>query len=164
MSWLCGNLPKFELFFSCTENFSKTKSPKKCFYSIIAQKNLNGNFWKHVILIKSQVSLHPYDEKKIPTLPTGSSLVWIILHYTNRNIFIISPKKMIQWVVKYLIITFSWIFSLDFEFPLLSDCMHMCVDVNITPVIISVSNAVHSIDILISGLQNVPSKHTHKQH
>ena len=50
---------------------------------------------------------------------------------------------------------------LDFELPLLSDCMHMCVDVNITPVIISVSNAVHSIDILISGLQNVPSKHTH---
>ena len=64
MSWLCGNLLKFELFFSCTENFSKTKNPKKCFYSIIAQKNLNANFWKHVILIKSRVSLRPYDEKK----------------------------------------------------------------------------------------------------
>ena len=51
-------------FFSCMENFSKTKSPKKCFYSIIAQKNLNANFWKHVILIKSQVSLRPSDEKK----------------------------------------------------------------------------------------------------
>ena len=55
-------------FFSCTENFSKTKSPKKCFYSIIAQKNLNANFWKHVILIKSQFSLHPYDEKKFQFL------------------------------------------------------------------------------------------------
>ena len=64
LAWICGNFPKFELFFSCTENFSKTKSPKKCFYSIIAQKNLNANFWKHVILIKSQVSLRPYDEKK----------------------------------------------------------------------------------------------------
>ena len=28
-------------------------------------KNLNGNFLKHVILIKSQVSLRPYDVKKI---------------------------------------------------------------------------------------------------
>ena len=52
-------------FFSCTENFSKTKNPKICFYSIIAQKNLNANFWKHVTLIKIQVSLRPYDEKKI---------------------------------------------------------------------------------------------------
>ena len=63
LAWICGNLPKFELFFSCTENFSKTKSPKKCFYSIIAQKNLNANFWKHVILIKSQVFFSSYGHK-----------------------------------------------------------------------------------------------------
>ena len=53
-------------FFSCTENFSKTKNPKKCFYSIIAQKNLNANFWKHVILIKSSnLGKFPHIQAKI---------------------------------------------------------------------------------------------------
>ena len=59
-------------FFSCTENFSKTKSPKKCFYSIIAQKNLNANFWKHVILIKSWIFFSSY----------GRKLTWIFINVT----------------------------------------------------------------------------------
>ena len=72
MSWLCGNLPKFELFFSCMENFSKTKNPKKCFYLIIAQKNLNANFWKHVILIKSWIFFSSY----------GRKLTWLFINIT----------------------------------------------------------------------------------
>ena len=59
-------------FFSCMENFSKTKSPKKCFYSIIAQKNLNANFWKHVILIKSWIFFSSY----------GRKLTWIFINVT----------------------------------------------------------------------------------
>ena len=56
--------PNLSFFFLVRRILAKQKSPKKCFYSIIAQKNLNANFWKHVILIKSRVSLRPYDEKK----------------------------------------------------------------------------------------------------
>ena len=78
--------PQIWAFFSCTENFSKTKNPKKCFYSIIAQKNLNGNFWKHVTLINIQVSLRPYDEKKNSTFylynmfsKVGIKVFWAII-------------------------------------------------------------------------------------
>ena len=62
--------PNLSFFFLVRLNFSKTKSPKKCFYSIIAQKNLNANFWKHVILIKSWIFFSSY----------GCKLTWIFIN------------------------------------------------------------------------------------